>query len=74
MVVDAATKPAKNWKTTLFGVLTGLLMLGNELMAVLDDDPTTKFSVPMCITALGAMGIGWFARDKDVSSKASGLE
>ncbi len=64
----------KNWKTTAAGVISGVLMIGNELLAVLDDDPTTKFTTAAFLTGLGLLGIGWFARDKDVSSVASGVE
>ena len=60
----------KSWKTTAAGVLAGLGILAVQFGNLLDSDPATVFSWEACVAALGAFGIGWFARDKDVSSEA----
>lgn len=70
----AEQKKKKSWKTTVAGIAAGIGIIASQVTAVLDDDPGTEFSVAVLITALGAMGIGWFSRDKDVSSKSSGVE
>ena len=61
----------KNWKTTALGVMTGLGLLLTQLTAVLDDDASTEWRGGMVLAALSAMGIGWFSRDKDVSSEGT---
>lgn len=64
----------KNWKTTTVGILAGLSLIFVPIIAALDSDPETVFSLEPIFAGLAAMGIGWFARDKDVSSKSSGVE
>lgn len=72
--MDSEEKVKKNWKTTVCGIVGGIVLLGQQVLAYLDGDPTTEVSVATIITALGMLGLGWFARDKDVSSKASRVE
>jgi len=67
-------KKKKSWKTTVCGIATGIGLLIPQIIAVLDSDPETAFDVKMIVAALGAMGVGFFSRDKDVSSKSSGIE
>lgn len=71
---EEKTKTKKSWKTTTAGVLAAIGILAAELNKVLDDNPETVISWEACLVALGALGFGWFARDKNVSSKASGVE
>lgn len=70
----ADDKKKKSWKTTAAGIAAGVGMIASQVTALIDDDPATEFSIAVIITALGAMGLGWFSRDKDVSSKSSGVE
>ena len=67
-------KNKKNWKTTAAGILGAIGILSTQLSAILDDDPTTSLDIKVIVTALGVLGIGFLARDKDVSSKKSGIE
>lgn len=67
-------KAAKSWKTTAAGIAGGIGLLATQIQAVLDNDPTTVFSWEMCMLALGALGIGWFSRDNDKTSKDVGNE
>lgn len=64
----------KNWKTTAIGIMTGVGIIIAQVVNVLDDDPQTVLDFGACAAALAAMGIGWFARDKDVSSSSSGVK
>ncbi len=64
----------KSWKTTLIGILTGAGILVVQLIAVLDSDPETTWSIAQFSAGLAAMGIGWFARDNDKSSEDVGAK
>ena len=64
----------KSWKTTVMGIAAAVGIIAAQITNVLDADPATVFDYTAIIAALGAMGIGWFSRDKDVSSKSSGVE
>lgn len=59
----------KSWKTTAAGILSGLSLIVSQLLYLLDADPDTVFSLELFIAGLGALGIGWFSRDNDVSSE-----
>mgnify|MGYP001796080832 CR=1 FL=1 len=63
----------KSSKTTAAGVIGGLGMILLNVYYALDMDPETLFSMEGVITGLGMMGIGWFARDHDVSSQDAGI-
>jgi len=70
----AEDKKKTSWKTTVAGIAVAVGILAAQIGNVLDDDPETVFSYAALVTALGSLGIGWFSRDKNVSSKASGVE
>lgn len=53
----------KNWRTTLTGALTGLIIIGTQVLNLLDNDPATVFSFELLMAGIAAMGIGWFAKD-----------
>ena len=59
----------KSWKTTAAGILSGLSLIVSQLLYLIDSDPATVFSLELFIAGLGALGIGWFSRDNDVSSE-----
>jgi len=59
----------KSWRTTTIGFLGGVDILINELVAVLDTNPETNMSLEAIGVAFAAMGIGYFARDRGVSSE-----
>lgn len=63
----------KSWRTTIVGVLTAITLIAPQLLALLDNDPATVFSLDLFIAGLGAMGIGIFARDNDKSSENVGV-
>ena len=54
----------ESWRTTVIGVVTGAIMLGEQIIAFLDSDPATTTDFQMVAVALAAMGIGTLARDK----------
>lgn len=58
-----------SWRTTALGILGGIGILVGQATAVLDHDPATVFSWDLTLGALGLLGIGWFSRDKGVSSE-----
>ena len=64
----------KSWKTTLAGLVAGLAILFGEANKALDDDPNTNPSVELILVGLGAMGIGFSARDNDVTSEQAGVK
>ena len=64
----------QSWKTTIVGFLTGLMLAAPQVINLLDNDPETLFDFNIFIAALGAMGIGVFAKDGDKTSKELGLD
>jgi hypothetical protein len=71
--LSALYKAAKSWKTTLVGILAGLALVVPQLLAVLDGNPDTVFSVEVFMSGLATMGIGTLAKDGDKSSEELGL-
>jgi len=51
-------------KTTLTGFFAGLALIIGEINNHFDNDPATVFSLEVFLAGLGAIGIGYFARDK----------
>lgn len=64
----------KSWRTTAVGILTAVALISTQIVAILDNDPKTVFSIEAIIAALGAAGLGWLARDKGVSSEDEGVK
>lgn len=64
----------KNWQTTLLGFLTGLVICASQLINLLDTDPETVFQLTIFLPGLGAMGLGYFAKDGNKSSKQLGIK
>lgn len=61
-----------SWKTTTVGILAGLSIILAQVSYLLDADPQTTFSLEVVFSALGIMGIGFFARDNNVTSEQAG--
>lgn len=61
-------------KTTAYGIIAAFGVIIPQLLSILDGDPATnpdmKILVGAVITILGLLGIGFNARDKDVSTEA----
>jgi len=53
----------KDWKTTVVGVVGALTIIGNQVIALLDNDPTTNISFAAISAALSILGVGVYARD-----------
>lgn len=64
----------KSWKTTAAGIVAGLSILLSQASTLLDDDAKTNPSWSEIVAAIGMLGVGIFARDNDVTSKAAGAE
>ena len=64
----------KSWRTTALGILAGIGLILAQLKAVLDSDPATVFELEQFLAGLGALGVGWFARDNGVSSEEAGVK
>lgn len=43
----------KNWRTTAFGIVTGLMLILPQLAHLLDDDPSTTADITMIVAGLG---------------------
>lgn len=63
-----------SWKTTSAGVLAGIAIIATQVSYLLDADPATVFSIEAVFAALGMIGIGFFARDNNVSSEQVGAK
>lgn len=64
----------KSWRTTILGILAALSLLGPQLTAILDDDPTTNPDWSVIFAALGIGGAGVVSRDNGVSSEDAGVK
>lgn len=64
----------KNWRTTIVGILTGLMVMIPQIINLLDNDPATVFSLAIMMAGLGTMGVGVAAKDGDKSSEDLGLK
>ena len=62
-------KKKKSWKTSACGIAGGVAILATQIVAFTDNDPETVIAWEAIITALGMLGLGWFARDNKVSSE-----
>lgn len=62
----------KSWKTTAAGITAGIAIILTQVSYLLDADPATVFSIEAVISALGLIGIGFFARDDKVTSEQAG--
>ena len=67
-------KSIGSWKTSAAGVLGAIGIIATQLSYVFDTDPNTTFSVEAFIGAFALIGIGWFARDNNVSSEQAGAK
>ena len=66
--------PVKSWKTTAAGIVAGLSILLAQASTLLDEDSKTNPSWTEVVAALGMLGVGFFARDNNVTSKAAGAK
>jgi len=64
----------KSWKTTAAGFLAGGVAIAQQILALIDGDVATVFDLKLLLAGLGAIGIGWFSRDSNVTSKDAGAE
>lgn len=64
----------KSWKTTLFGVLAGIMIIARQAQTAFDDDPKTNPSIPEIFAGLSLMGLGSSARDEGVTSEQAGAK
>ncbi len=59
----------KSVKTTVLGIALGLGIVAPQIVALLDGDDTTIFSIKIFLGGLAAMGIGIAAKDGDKSTE-----
>lgn len=64
----------KSWKTTVLGIAAAVIILCNQAIALLDNDPATVFELSQVLAALAVFGIGVVARDNDKSSEDVGTK
>jgi len=57
----------KNWKTTLAGLVPGLLLAGNALIEAYTAGTFDGKTGKELIVAIGLFLIGWYATDKNVT-------
>jgi len=61
----------KSWKTTAVGVVTGVVILGKQVLNLLNGEPV---SLEMIAAGCTALGLGVFARDNNKSSEDVGAK
>ena len=59
----------KSVKTTVLGIALGLIIVAPQIVALLDNDDTTIFSLKILLGGLAAMGLGIAAKDGDKSTE-----
>ena len=59
----------KSVKTTVLGIALGLGVIAPQIVALLDGDDATIFSLKIFLGGLAAMGIGIAAKDGDKSTE-----
>jgi len=64
---------ARSIKTTLLGVIAGLLLILPQLRNALDGNPETLMSIEVILEGIALMGIGVAAKDGDKRSEDVGL-
>lgn len=62
-----------NWKTSIIGYGTFLLVCAYQAWNYFDGDPETKFDFSVILAALGIGGVARQTRDKHVSDQESGI-
>lgn len=55
----------KNWKTTLGAVGAALVIVGDTLMSLTDDNPNTNPDIKMILINAGLIYAAWAAKDAD---------
>lgn len=63
----------KSWRTTLAGIVTGLVLLLGQAQTMLDDDPKTNPEYSIIIAGVTAIIAGFNARDNVVTSEQAGV-
>lgn len=63
-----------SWKTTLFGVLTGVGMIVSQALTLLDNDPNTNPQWALVVAGIGAIIHGSVSRDNNVTSEKAGAK
>ena len=64
----------QSWRTTILGIIGGLMLLLPQLQAAIDNDPTTNLNYEQVIAAFALLGAGIAARDNKVSSEKAGAK
>ena len=75
--VSAFVAGLRNWRTTVLGVISGLLIVLHALQAFLDDDPATVPDWGAAIEAISGIVLAvalLFTRDANVTSEESGAK
>lgn len=64
----------KNWKTTLTGLIAGLVVVLTAIRQYLSGEPVDGDVVIEAIVGISVILMGLFARDADKSSKQTGVK
>lgn len=67
-------KVSSSWRTTFFGLLYSAFVLIGEAYMEFDKNPDTKINWTHVGEALTVLGIGFSARDNNVSSEQAGVK
>lgn len=63
-----------SWRTTMFGIISGLMIVLAEAITAFDSDPKTNPSIPEIFAGFALMGLGSTARDNGVTSEQAGIK
>ena len=68
----------KSWQTSLGGFVTGISLIVGEVLDLMNVDAGAltngEFNIALFMAGLGALGLGFAARDSKVTSEQSGAK
>ena len=62
----------KSWITTIFGIAQFVVVIGTQVMALTDGDPSTGMNIEAIMASAAVLGIGINARDNNKTSESAG--
>jgi hypothetical protein len=67
--MDLSSLIPVSWRTTLYGIITGVGLLVSQAETLFDSDSKTNPDLAVCVAAVGIILFGVNARDNKVSTE-----